>query len=669
MASKDINVKRQNCNRCKLYAPPEKWEVGHYYCSAHRDCTGKSEWCPELCEICQDFKSKFTSLSGGEQHTAIKNLRAMLQRTAKGRSRRDNPWKYSDKVKETYSEYFPDHDMGSSPSSDLQNRSQHSQDTPTLDQQQIQVSPEQAFSEATQNEFVQPYEVMDTVAPQPQAQWSVHPDLMEIMGNMISSFKESVTSLSQDISSKIEGLTVETKGHQSRLEKFLSRKRAISSSSDPSTPSESSQSRSSSRFSHSRSPSPSPVKRSSSAPSGSKEAGDDIYFIEDGYTWLYINRRTEVVGSKVKIGGTLTQVKWHPTKQAFRTVSETVDDESPFMSIPQSLDTLAGFFVTQHDTRDKLGPSNRSYRGQISDDSNFHHMMKILINSAPMAMDALYRDDRKALESSFPVSAFDPVSVINFTSGWTFTTEKDFSKIAKGELDIKEASSHLKLKYSINVPKKYLSEEKAARMRLIEFISSIGALDGIIKKVEDPVVVEALKATARHFLSFLKDFTKSWYSAKFAVRRIALQYSESPSAMQLLCSNMWEAPLFAVEASKAFVDKDIWGYGTEARLLLSRATNSAYGRRPQLADPSHQKRRERSRSTSPRRPVSRRRRQSFQEQPSYSYVPHASRNKQSSRQRKGPYKKPKVSFRNQETKKDSKASGSSKFYKNKFKKQ
>ena len=111
------------------------------------------------------------------------------------------------------------------------------------------------------------------------------------MDAMLSSFKESMNTLSRDISSKLEGLTVETKGHQSRLEKFLSNKRARSSSSDSSTHSSgSSHSRSSSRLSPSRSLSPSPVKRSSSAPSGSMEAGGESFFIEDGHTWIWINR-------------------------------------------------------------------------------------------------------------------------------------------------------------------------------------------------------------------------------------------------------------------------------------------------------------------------------------------------------------------------------------------
>ena len=340
------------------------------------------------------------------------------------------------------------------------------------------------------------------------------------------------------------------------------------------------------------------------------------------------------------------------------------------MSISQALETVTAFLLTQHDARDKIGPSNRSFRGQILEDSDIHRTLKILLDSAPKAMDAIYRDDQKALESPFPAPAFDPVSVINYTSGWTFTTEKDFSKIAKGDLlDLKEASDHLELDYTIKVPKKYLLEEKVARMRLIEYISSIGTLDNIIRKVEEPVLAEALKAAARVGVSFLKDFAKVWYEAKFLVRKIALQYSRSPRAMQLLRSNMWEASLFAVEATQAFIDKDNFGEGTKARLSLSSETNSDYGRRPQLADPSRQKKRERSRSNSPRRPTFRRRRPSNQGRPSNSSVQYTPRNNKNYQPRKGSYKKQKVTFRNQENQKDSKASGSSKFFKNKFKKQ
>ena len=503
-----------------------------------------------------------------------------------------------------------------------------------------------------------------------QAQYIDQPNVTGIMDNMLSSFKESMTSFTRDITAKLQDLTAETKGHQSRLEKFLKQKRARSSSSDSSHSShssESSHSGNSSSRSPSRSPSPSPAKRGSSASREYREAGG--YFVEEGHTWIWITRDTEIVGRKVKMNGNFTQCVQHPTKPAFRTVAGTVETDSPFMGTSQALDTITAFLFTQQDSRDKMGPSNRSYRGQIREDSDMHRTMKILTDSAPKAMDAIFRDDLKALESSFPASAFDPVSVINFTSGWNFTTEKDFSKMAKGEpLDLKEASDNLQLDYTINVPKKYMLDEKTTRTRLFEYISTIGTLDNIISKVQDPGLADVLKAAARHCVSFLKDFAKMWYKAKFLVRRIALQYTQSPQAMSLLRSNMWEAPLFAVEATTAFLDKDTFGDGTKARLLLSRSTNSDYGRRPLTADPSRQKRRERSRSNSPRRPVFRRRRPSYQERPSNTSANYTTSNNRTSRPRKGPYKKQKVTFRNQ-GQKDSKASGSSKFYKNKNKKQ
>ena len=78
-----------------------------------------------------------------------------------------------------------------------------------------------------------------------------------------------------------------------------------------------------------------------------------------------------------------------------------------------------------------------------------------------------------------------------------------------------------------------------ARLHLIEYINTIGILDNIIRKVEDQVLAEVLKAAARHCLSFLKDFAKIWYKAKFLVKRIALHYSQSQKTMSLLHSKMW----------------------------------------------------------------------------------------------------------------------------------
>ena len=123
-----LDIVRQNCNRCREYIPAEKWELGHFYCSSHRDCTGKASWTPEECQVCGDLIQQFATQTGGQQHTTIKQLRQMLRRTCKGRSRKNKPWVYTDKLKETFPDYFQENELiASSPGSSTTHQTQPQQ--------------------------------------------------------------------------------------------------------------------------------------------------------------------------------------------------------------------------------------------------------------------------------------------------------------------------------------------------------------------------------------------------------------------------------------------------------------------------------------------------------------------------------------------------------------
>ena len=662
-----LDIVRQTCSRCKEYIPSEKWELGHFYCSSHRDCTGKTGWTPEECQVCGGLIQQFASQTGGQQHSFIKQLRQMLRRTCKGRSRKNKPWVYTDKLKETFPDYFLENELSpSSPGSSIQ-QTQPQQSLQHQHQQQLQdhqTALGYVHTGLDHDDLVQSQEEMGTEPAtvsesHSNIQYQQPTNLMQAMGEIMASFKETMGSFSNDISLKFDVLQKQNQGHQSRLEKFLASKRSRDSSSESSD-----ESASSSRHSSIQSPSPSkslsPVNNDTSTANTntSSEAGRESYFIEDGHTWIWVTRETEFFGSKVKIGGTLTPYVMHSRKRAFRTVSKQAEAESPFMNIAQALETITAFLSTQHESGDKLGPSNRSFRWQLTEDSDLSHTMKILTECAPKAVDAIYREDWKALDSSFPTSAFDAVSMINITSGWTFSTDS-FAKIAKADLlDLREASRQLLVPYTIYIPKKYLLEEKAARSRVFEFISAIGVLDGIIAMADDnSPLAEVLKAATRQCVSFLKDFAIAWYKAKFLVRRIALQYSTRPIAMQLLCSNVWEASLFSSKTCKEFTDNDKWSEGTKVRLGLRERTNKNYRKNNSAADPSRHLRREGSRSPQ-RRNYRQRQPSNYGRSSYYSDRQSPKQSNQTQRRRRGPYKKQKVSFRDQASS-DKKGSGPS----------
>ena len=109
-----LELIRSTCNGCKKYVQSKYQVLGHKHCSSHRDCTGKTKWLPERCKACAEFKETFTTLSGGEQHLGIRNLKDMLRKVARNRSKY-GPWEYIAPLKSTFPEYFADNILSSTP--------------------------------------------------------------------------------------------------------------------------------------------------------------------------------------------------------------------------------------------------------------------------------------------------------------------------------------------------------------------------------------------------------------------------------------------------------------------------------------------------------------------------------------------------------------------------
>ena len=403
--------------------------------------------------------------------------------------------------------------------------------------------------------------------------------------------------------------------------------------------------RSSSMYSPSLSRSPSPPRRRYKR-TRDASTHSDSYFIEHGYTWLWITRDTDMQGSKVRTAEGMIPYILHDRKRAYRTVARQHETETPYMGPQQALDAMVSYLSTQRDSGDKIGPNNRSFRWHLEESSDLSSILRVLVKHSPTAVDAIFRNDTKALETTLPSSAFDAVSVVNFTSGWNFTKNKDFSKFANSDiLNMRTVSRRLEVTDTIIVPQNLLKEEKTTRTRLVEYISGIGMFDCIIGKIDSTSPLhEALKAATRHSVSFLKDYTEAWYKAKFAVRRAALQYTAKPISMKLLCSNMWEASLFGSDAVTDFINRDVRQEGTMNRLGLKPYNKN--GRTNSTHKPTRKRSRSRSRSPKRRSWYTPHRQHNNQGQRPDSF-PSSERYNQSSQPGRGGSKKQKVSFQDQ----------------------
>ena len=363
------------------------------------------------------------------------------------------------------------------------------------------------------------------------------------------------------------------------------------------------------------------------------------FFTEFGHFWFYLTHKHTIEGHKVWLNNELKPFIRHPSKhEAVRTLEDS-GEKCPYMTAQQAFQTLISFFGADKVTADKLGPKGRSFRLHLEENSGLSQAMHILHTCSSSALHNIHTGDRKDFINAFTTSVFEAVSAVHFISGWNFTDESDYLKFAKDEIiDLRKAAQGLKIfRYPIYVHPKLLQAERSAKRSLIECISGLAMLERNIAESKDPSQASSLSATARHFLSILKDITCRWIEAKYEVRHMTLQFTKFPAADSLMLSDVWHADLFAPSEVKAFISLDLLQRGTLFRLNLSQERNSKFKKQSNPCLCPRKQFRERSRS-----PI----KQPFRSQQGYKYREEASRHKgsaQTQNQTKGktqPYSRP-----------------------------
>ena len=547
MASNDEIAMDQivkDCINCTSYAKrPDK--IGHINCPRHRPCSGDEEWEPENCVSCRLFRHNLGSLSHKMHSQALYSLTGMLK---KMRDSFDKSWHYHDKKTNFLGDQLkPSSSSLRSPTI----RTEHDLDQSVPEQVENLQQNEQTVHDnapAIENNTVNP-------VSQPGPFFSPQ-QLAEALRPMFQSLALQIAN-----SSNTRPITPET---------------VRSITPDPE------------RFS--------PIEHYQTPESSTSEERPP-FFTEFGHFWFYVTHRTKIEGHKVWLNDELKPFIRHPSKpEAIRTIEESAED-SPYMTRYQAFQTLISFFGADRVSTDKLGPKNRSFRLHLDEKSGLAHAMQILHTCSPSALHNLHSGDRQNFLSAFTSSVFEAVSVVHFSSGWNFTNDSEYFKFAKDEvIDLKKTAEELKIyKYKIYVQPKLLQAERSARRSLIECISGLAMLDRNIAQTKDASQASSLSATARQFLSILKDITGRWIEAKYAVRQMAIQFSKSPASDSIMLSDVWHAELFAPSEVKAFLSLDLLQRGTMTRLNLSEGKNDKIKKNTNQCS-CYFKRRERSRS-------------------------------------------------------------------------
>ena len=283
----------------------------------------------------------------------------------------------------------------------------------------------------------------------------------------------------------------------------------------------------------------------------------------------------------------LTDVKWHRSVNAFSLMNTNEKEESPFMSSTQAHEALISCFKTRQDPSEKPGLDRKSYQVNFDDNSGLAHALRLIQKSTPDALHNLYIENNADFWKSFSNPAFKPTSLVNFSSGWTLTGKNYLEWAKHGKLEPGQFSREVRLNFNPSVPPKYLEAESRTRTQLVNSISGLSMLDSLAKELKGNAASHtAVEAISRHHLSVLSDYSLRWFVAKTDIRKIMLQGSQAPQAIDLLESNVWEPTIFAKDAVKSLIDSDVPRIGIEKRLKIFAETSHKYRQYPNRVNPA-----------------------------------------------------------------------------------
>ena len=564
---------------------------GHSKCAKHRACSGPQSWQPDDCDICLLVKYNILRLPIDDKAKHLDELFNMLKQTAELLSSTDITWEYESIFQEF---------MG------IQGQPQSGQH-----EHGVQDRGENQPDKASSMESEVGHQASQSGDKQPTTN-----ELLQVMvKEMIGGFKELKGFLLAKPGDRNSGKTEDSgrskaRGHspstqsedsdtnhgsgepskRSRRKKRKTkrserhsrkRQRRSRSSSEDENDSTESEYGSDSEICSDSSQSPSSSPHTHQAEMEDKESED--FFIEGGAIFFHTGGR-RVTGNKVWFRGELRDVRWHTSKNAFSLLGTTSDKETPFMSPNQAHEALVTAFNTVQDPSEKPGLDRKSFRAHFDDNSGLAQALRLIQQSTPDALLCLIRVEQENFWKSLNNPAFKPFSMVNFTSGWNFTNTSYFEWAKNEKLDPQKFASEASLTFVPAIPNKFLEAELRARAQLVNAISGLGMLDLLAKQLKDNSPTHtATEAISRHFLTFLSDYSLRWYMTKSDIRKIVLQGSLNPFALDLLLSNMWEPTIFSRAAVKKLIESDVPRMGLQHRLEISEAGKVFYYKNPNRA--------------------------------------------------------------------------------------
>ena len=538
----------RRCMQCKNYSSQPLW--GHFYCSFHRVCTGYDRWVPEDCPDCLKQNTLLMALTPEERPSFIKQLKEMCIRTREFKLKKGIHWQYVNEVSRFMGQEISglstrsiDMEAGNTPAS------LHTQSIHASEGQHSQRSLSKVNKTLSSSEQILLSQLKESLAKNPISNHSLSRHSERTNVSIFNSFHSGQCSRRTNYSHQASNM-------------YSSRKRSRSPSVDTVYDEQNQHDNSSGHYSGSQ--------RSVFSRHSSDDLGDyfmdndfpkqnvqkpqinkyldnnkslDRCFISDGIVYVLLDKHHLVSGGKVWLEGEFKDVKWHKSGKGFTTTGMSPPSQSPYTD--NGHDAIVALGNLEQVSSDTPGANRKCFRTNFDQKSGLGQVFDSLRCNENNAMQALYRNDTKALGKAFPEIIFSAITTANFTSGWT-ASESEYLKFAKHtHLDTTAMASIMKLRFVPSVSTRLLDEERDNRKKVVDQLTVLKSLELAAEDPDtSPKLALGLKGISRQSLAILEDLIKNWYISKYAVRKSFLQYRSGPAATQLLTSNLWESTIF-----------------------------------------------------------------------------------------------------------------------------
>ena len=542
---------RNKCPHCLDCEQSPSW--GHMLCSYHRQCSGRDEWEPDKCTDCKKQKLTVPKLTENDQKIFFKDMFAMLEDTKSFNQQTIQVnWEYIESLKLFLDNYdfsqMIDKDSDSNITYQGENDNQMDIASHTKDK-------DTEYRTYT-TEYDDPYNVEeDEYIDQNYVQdnYEGTHDNNDQNFNRVTNNQES--DFHQNIDNSQVPYTFQNPPYQQPLNNMDIFGNPMSYNNFNQTPAPYAM------------PVPSapiyPIQPLQFQPQFYGGIPPRPYDVDPitGESWLCFdpNLHTKKGDNKIELwtseGQRTVNVQYKiGNPYMFKTLTTaTVNNQTPFIDGREGHSVLLTSFNKYGSPNDFGNVRKSPFETRLETGSGLASTLDFFKSKDTEITTAIFDNNNKKVNECFPRAAFEPITVADFTSGWSLTSSSFVAFAKDKELSIYDAKNQLIINRDITIPPHLLRLERESRRKLVNTLTTFHCLDLLGEKIDS--LDEHIKTTARlsslqtkaigrTMLPNFHSTVVNWQYAKMKVRKAVLKDHTHSNNLRLLRSSLWCDNLF-----------------------------------------------------------------------------------------------------------------------------